>query len=352
MKEGIGAISVRSRLLPGVWIVLAIGVLVEAVGEVLRLGGNQHGILFSNWLHDSLMVVSALLILWRVVRYPDRDCRSGWTAIGLGYLVFAIGDVIWSLLYGRTGVEPTYATVPDFLYLAWYPFMFVGIGLLVRDRVPGFELSRWIDGVVVMLVVTTPGIALVLQPVLERPSRTGPLGRFVDIAPAFGDVLLVGAVLGVYGLMAWRPGRSWLLIGGSLVMTAAADAVFAVQAAEGFYRQGVYDFIWTAGAVLIAFASWLPPPSRLEAREVFGWQAILLPVMAQGLGVATTIFGYFREIPSTERIVSITVMLIATLQIVVSRPRKSARHAGATSSTQAQGNLAPKVGRTRADAGR
>lgn len=323
MSDRIGSSSARSPLMAAIWIALAIGVLVEAVGEVLRLGGNQDNILFSNWLHDALMFAAALLILWRVSRYPDRDSRAGWAAIGVGYLVFAIGDVTWSLLYGRTGVEPDYATVPDFLYLAWYPFMFLGIGFLVRDRVPGFELNRWIDGVVVMLVVATPGIALVLQPVLERPSRTGPLGRLVDIAPAFGDVLLVGAILGVFGLMAWRPGRTWLVIGFSLALTAGADAVFAVQAVDGFYRQGVYDFIWTAGAVLMAYASWLPPPSKLEAREVFGWRAILLPVLAQGLGVATTIFAYFKEIPTTDRIVSIVVMVIATVQIVISRPRKS-----------------------------
>lgn len=342
LKNGIKAISTSLRLMPLLWTALAIGVLVEALGSVLHLGGNRYNIIFSDWLHDSLMVAAALLILWRVVRHPDRDCRAGWTAIGLGYFIFAIGDVLWSLLYSRVGVEPDHATVSDVLYLLWYPFMFVGIGLLVRDRVPHFELNRLIDGIVVMLVVATPGVALVLQPVVERTSRADPLGRAVDIAPAFGDVLLLGAVLGVYGLMAWRPGRAWILIGLSLGMTAAADAVFAVQAAGGHYREGVYDFVWTAGAVLLAYAAWLPAPGKLKEREAFGWRAILLPVTAQALGVAIQIYGYFREIPSSERIVTVAVLLIATVQIIASRPRRGGRPPIAASSTSAHGTGGPQ----------
>lgn len=343
LKRGVKAIAGSPRLMPGVWIVLVIGVLIEALSEVLQPEGNAYRTLFADWLHDSLMVAAALLILWRVARYPDRKARSGWAAIGLGYLAFAIGDCVWSLLYRRLGVEPDYPTPSDLLYLAWYPFMFVGIGLLVRDRVPHFELNRLIDGIVVMLVVATPGVALVLQPVLDEPSAASPLGRAVDIAPAFGDVLLLGVILGVYGLMAWRPGRVWILVGLSLAMTASADAVFAVQAAGAAYREGVYDFIWTASAVLMAYAAWLPAPSELQVPEAFGWRAVVLPVTAQALGVAIQIYGYFREIPSSERIVTMAVLLIATVQIIASRPRRTARPAIAAPSTSGHGNHEPQA---------
>jgi hypothetical protein len=314
--------------MPIVWIVLLAGLVVESAHALLHLGGTGQNLLFDDWLHDSLMVAAALLCLWRAIHYPERDCRAGWTFIGVAYLVFAVGDVMWSLLYSRTGLEPNpaYPIPPDFLYLAWYPLMFVGLGLLVHDRVPRFELHRWIDGIVVMIIVATPGITVVLQPLLERPSPAGPLEKAVDIAPAFGDVLLLGGILGVYGLMAWRPARAWLLIGLSLMLTTLGDDAFAVQGVGAAYQEGHYDFLWTAGALIIAWAAWHPAPARLEPKDIFGWRAIALPVAAQGLGAAVQIYGLFQEIPTSERLITFAVLVIGTMQIIASRPQKNRQH--------------------------
>ena len=82
----------------------------------------------------------------------------------------------------------------------------------MRDRVPAFELHRWIDGVVVMLIVATPWVALFLEPVSEESSASA-LADVVDFAYPLGDAIVFGATLGVFALMGWRPGRMWLLLG-------------------------------------------------------------------------------------------------------------------------------------------
>ena len=126
--------------------------------------------------------------------------------------------------------------------------MAIGIFYLIRVRVPQFELHRWMDGIAVTLLVLAVGFALVIQPAAEHKT-VGALATFVVFLYPVLDVLLIGAVLGVYGLLGWRPDTMWILIGLAIVSSSVADAVFAVQEAEAraVVSGDSYDFIWTAG---------------------------------------------------------------------------------------------------------
>ena len=73
--------------------------------------------------------------------------------------------------------------------------------------------------------------------------------------------------------------------------------------------------------MLIAYAAWQPHPGRLERREVIGWQAIALAIAAQALAIAIQAYAIFDELPRSERILTVIVLIIATIQIVISRPR-------------------------------
>src|SRR5207248_3593194 len=140
----------------------------------------------------------------------------------------------------------------------WYPLVLAAIALLVRDRVPVFELHRWIDGLAVMLLVTITWVALFVAPVHEH-AHVSALPNAVDFAYPLGNALVVGAMLGVYALMGWRPGRMWLLLGLGLAAAATADAVYAVQALEHVDQaSSTYSSAWVAGALLVAYASWQP----------------------------------------------------------------------------------------------
>lgn len=206
----------------------------------------------------------------------------------------------------------------------------VGLVLLVRERVRGFEFHRWMDGVAVVLVVMTPAVALIVQPVAAR-SSDGTLGTIVDFSYPILDVLLLGGILGVCGLLAWRPGRIWTLLGLGCGLIALADAVFSVQQARGDLLDGDYEFLWSIGALLIAAAAWASRPSDQERPEVYGWRAIVLPVAAQLCAAAIQVYAFFHEIGSSERLVTLIVLVVATVQIVISRPRDPSRPAGRSS---------------------
>jgi hypothetical protein len=83
----------------------------------------------------------------------------------------------------------------------------------------------------------------------------------------------------------------------------------------------VFDALWLGGLVAIAYAAWLPHPGRLDPVEVYGWKAIALPLVAQCFALALQIYGLFSAVPLAERALTIAVLLIAIVQIIVSRPR-------------------------------
>jgi uncharacterized transporter YbjL len=122
--------------------------------------------------------------------------------------------------------------------------------------------------------------------------------------------------------MAWRPGKVWILLGFGCLIMAIADAAFAVQQAHGVATDDSYNFVWAAGALLIAYAAWLPG-DRPSQRDLIGWRAIALPLAAQlvavGLQTGIVLFPSFDT--QTHRIVVLAVLIIATVQMILARPR-------------------------------
>jgi hypothetical protein len=310
------AASRLARALPVAWIALGAMTTAEAVHDILGLG--RPDALFTDAIHDAVLVGAAILCLASgAYRAADRTASL---ALGIGLASWAAADLTWTALYAGNP-HPPYPTVADALWLAWYPCMAAGFALLIRRQIPHFELHRWMDGLAVMLIVLTPCAGLLLQPALEE-SVDSTLANVVNFAYPFLDTLLIGAVLGVYGLMAWRPGRAWLLLGLGCVLMAVSDALFSVQEARHSYIQGsAFDFAWSAGAVLIAYAAWQAVDIPEAQSEVVGWRAIVLPVAAQLLAAGIQAYGLFHPLGDSERIITLTVLLIATIQIIVSRPR-------------------------------
>jgi hypothetical protein len=308
----------QPRVLVPVWWLLGSLCLVEAVHEVFGVGSPDA--VLGLGLEAFLLVAATVLCLGRAV-YEPRG-RRAWIWIGAGLGCWAFGTVLWDVLYSGDA-NPPYPSVADAFWLAWYPVTVVGLVLLVRDRVRGFELHRWMDGMAVVLVVMTPAVALIVQPVASRSTDSG-LGTIIDFGYPILDVLLVGGILGVCGLLAWRPGRVWTLLVLGCGLIALADGVFSVQQARGFLLDGDYDFIWSIGALLIAAAAWASRPADDDHPEVYGWRAIVLPVAAQVFAAGIQVYAFFHEIGSSERLVTLIVLIVATVQIVVSRPRAPA----------------------------
>jgi hypothetical protein len=303
------------RIVRVAFLVLLAAVGALAVHGLVGLGGARVHTVLDEWLSCTAEWLAALLCLIGA-RRSERN-RVAWTLVAVAIVLWALGDTIWSI----RGEPDATATISDLFWLSWYPLLIAALILLVRDRVPRFELHRWIDGIIVMLVVVTPWVALFLQPAADHAHDSAAVAT-VDFAYPLGDAILVGATLGVLALMGWRTAPMWYALVLAFVALGLADAVYSVDALGHTYSSDtVFDALWLGGLVLIAYAAWLPHPGTRDSVDLYGWRAIALPVAAQVFAVALQVYGLFFEVPVAERVLTIVVLLIAIVQVIVSRPR-------------------------------
>src|SRR5262249_7197235 len=201
-----------------------------------------------------------------------------------------------------------------------------GLVLLARDRIIGFDLQRWIDGVAVALIAATPLVALVLHPMVEEGEQGTTLARIVEFAYPVADILLLGGLLGIFALTGWRPGRTWLLLAAGLILFGIADSISAVQLVRGTFHNGDYNYLWTSGSLLIAYAAWEPDPRPARAPRLVGWKAIVLPVACQLIAAGIQLYILlFGEIPQSERVIALLIMGLVVVQLIVGPPRRAKR---------------------------
>jgi hypothetical protein len=272
-----------------------------------------------DWLHAGLILASSAVCARGASRRTPGPARAAWWCFAAALLVFALGEISWSALYSGGGDVPA-PNPTDALYLASYPLFMAGLVLMVRARVLDVPWHRWLDGFVLALIVATPGVTVLIVPVLAG-APIDRLGRIVAVAYPLGDVLLLGALVGTLPLMSWRLPGSWPWVGLGLVCLTVADAAYSLTSADVVAHDGPVDFLWSAGALAFAVgATRLPSPAH-ASREITGWPAIVLPLGAQVFAVVVQVYGYFRPLPDTERLLTIAVLLVGIAQLVVSRPR-------------------------------
>jgi hypothetical protein len=295
------------------------GLFLLQVLNNVGVGGKGLDSFVNDGVENFLLSAAAAACLVRA--FQAGRGRWTWLMFGLSLTTFAIGDITWTILYdGQTPVP--FPTISDAFWFAYYPFAVAGLVFLIRDRIDGFDLHRWIDGMAAALIMTTLGLVFFVDPVVQKYKGGSQFATTLEFAYPVFDVLILGAVAGIFALTAWRPGKTWLLLGLGLFMFTAADSVSAVQAVEGNYQGDYYDFVWTGGALLIAWAAWRPYPAREKPALLAGWKAVALPIACQVLAASIQVLALFRHLPESERILTLLVLAIVTLQLWISRPRK------------------------------
>ena len=119
--------SMLSRV-PGVFLAVAGATFAAYVAHItLGVGGPGADAFFNEDIYNVVMVASALALITRAAS-AGAD-RAALLLIGLGLLTWALGDLYYTLFF--TGLKnPPFPSFDDALYLAYYPFLFVGLGLL------------------------------------------------------------------------------------------------------------------------------------------------------------------------------------------------------------------------------
>jgi two-component system cell cycle response regulator len=280
----------------------------------LGLGGRAADVAFDDVDYNAVLLGASVALIMRALS-RSRD-RAALLLIGAGMLMWALGDVYYTIFF--TGeANPPFPSPADALYLAYYPLLFVGLGLMIRSRRRGVGAAMWLDGLIAGMGLGAIAAGLVLDPIL---SATG--GSFAvvatNLAYPVGDLLLFLVVITGIGVTGWRPGWMWGLLALSLIVQVAADTIYLFQVATNTYVENNWlETLWPLASLLVLAALWAPVPAAVR-RPSTGWRSLVVPSLG-ALSAVVLLFvdhGSMR-INDPARYLALATLATAALRIAL-----------------------------------
>jgi diguanylate cyclase (GGDEF)-like protein len=228
------------------------GALLIGLHSWLDLGSRAQGYTYD--VVGASAVGAALFGAWR--NRPDR--RLPWVLMAAGQASFVAGDLLWNY-YEAVGEEP-FPSLADALYLGGYPFIALGLFLLIRRRLGDGDRGGLLDA-----AILTTGAAVLSWTFFMRPvvadTELDTLSLLISLAYPLADVLLVGVAMGLLTTPGART-ASFAMLAASFGCLVVADNVYALQTLEGTYVSGsIIDSLYLLSYVLFG-ASALDPSMR------------------------------------------------------------------------------------------
>ena len=271
---------------------------------VLRLADAGDQSTPVRWLYNLLLVGSAFVCLKAPMRAGGE--RAAWRCLGATLLLWAAGDLYYTLFLVGGAVSPP--TVTDWFWLVSYPVLYVSIGLLVRARTVQFERSLFLDAALAALAVAAFGGAVLFGPVVDSTGGS-PLTAAMNLAYPLADALLLGLVVAVLALSGWRLDRTWACILGGTAVLALADAASLYQSAiASSTATTILDAGWPLAMVLLAAAAW-QPPSQLGAVRAEGGRLLVLPAVFGAISLSILVYGQFERLNTPAVVLAATSLL-------------------------------------------
>jgi diguanylate cyclase (GGDEF)-like protein len=288
-----------------------LGVLV--LHTTVDLGGKHLDDLFDNGVYNLLMFGAGLAVLARAITIKAQ--RSAWLMMAAGVLCWSFGELYFTLFVEGRGAASGSVSPADAFYVAFYLCVYAALMLLLGAHLRELRISIWLDGLIGGLGAATLAAAVVLPPIVD--GAHGNVGSVaVALAYPVADLLLLIFTIAALGMTGWRPGRVWLLIAASMLLTAIADSTYLYQTATHSYRANTWiEGLWPAAAILLAIAAWTPWP-RMARRRIEDWRLVLVPAVSLLAALGVLVLGNF---PSVQLTPVAVILATATVLAVCAR---------------------------------
>src|SRR5262249_11115444 len=122
-------------------------------------------------------------------------------------------------------------------YLAFYPFVYAGLVLLMRARLKSATISIRLDSVVCGLAVAALAAAVRAGP-LQVAAARAPATVLVGLVYPWGDLVLLAVAASMIPILGWRSDFRWGLLSAGLIGFALADTAYLFETSAGSYRVG------------------------------------------------------------------------------------------------------------------
>lgn len=292
------------------------GTAVVILHDWMGLGGAGLDIAINSVVYCSVVVAAGLACLLRAARGGSE--RPAWIALAGAVLLWAAGDVWWTL-YIEGNADAPYPSPADAGYIAFYFLAVLGLYLLVRARARELDPRLWMDGAIAALGTGALGAALIFEFVAERTSGTA-IEVATTLAYPLGDVVLLALVVGVVAVTRWRPGRTWTLLLLGIATTAFADVAFTLQSYEAAVPGGDWvEPIYLISAVFLGAEAWQPEAATIEQEGRFdGLREMIVPGIVAVTMIALVGMQYFDHASALTTVLWATAMLAVIARLGLS----------------------------------
>jgi two-component system cell cycle response regulator len=294
---------------------LLIGWTILREAEVGPLRSIMHGPLFAKGAYWVVIIGASLLTLWRARTVRGREGLA-WGLIGAGSLLWACGDVYWTVVLADNAVIPV-PSVSDAGYLLFYPLVFAGLCLLLRERVEGAPRTLWVDGLTAALAAGAMSAAVVLQTVLHTVGGHA-LGVATNLAYPIGDLILLAVVVVAFALRGWRADRTWALLGLGIVLFWIADSYYLVTVAnETYVYPSLFDGGWTSCLVLFSAAAWQPVRRTVALEDSGSRRLTAFPLAFASLGLGILVLAALGSLNALAVVLAAASLLAVFARLVM-----------------------------------
>ncbi|MFI5121636.1 MAG: HD domain-containing phosphohydrolase [Vicinamibacteria bacterium] len=274
------------------------------------LGQGEIDVFVDEWAYNAVLALAAAVCLLKAVQSPED--RWMWLAFGLGVGAWTAADIYWTVVLIDVK-RPPYPSLADLGYLLVYPFMYVGVLLLVRRRVR-FSSGAWLDGAIGGLAAAALATA-VLSPALIGLTKGDPAVVATNLAYPLGDIILLSFLVAGFAVAGLRAGRSWILVGLGIAAWGVADGIYLYQTATSSYDGGYLDSLWLIGGVAIAAAAAFAEPRPTERRES---RSILFPAVFSAIAVGVLAWDHYDRLNEVAIWFAVATLLAVVLRLVLS----------------------------------
>ncbi len=200
-------------------------------------------------------------------KHEVKSQRVAWCLIAIGCLSFTAGQVMWTIYETFLGKEVPFPGPPDIGYLGSYPFLLVGVCMLLYSQHIASRARLFLDSAITVASITVLAWYFLIEKMWVG-SEDGITDKLISAGYPLGDlaaIFMATVVLKGCSKTSSQRRSIWYVAAG-LGMISLADGNFQYMNLIETYETGSWaDWGWSFGFVAIGFAAmtayWWPKQS-------------------------------------------------------------------------------------------